>query len=252
MMGSLSVEALGLLIAAPFIGSFLGVLAKRLPRGEDVVAGHSRCEQCHHQLGPADLVPLVSWGIARGRCRHCGVWTGTFYPGMELGALCVVLWAIATVEASALVITVLLGWTLLCLAVMDVRSLMLADVLTLPLIPAGLGMSLWFSPQMFWMHGVAALLGAGILAALALGYRHVRGHEGLGFGDVKLCAAAGAWCGPLGLGSVLLWAVVVNAAMVLAQAHGRQQIAADTKVPFGAGLATGIWLTWLYGPLSIV
>lgn len=252
MTGSLSFEALGLLLSAPFVGSFLGVLAKRLPRGEDVVMGRSHCQHCLNRLGPADLVPLLSWGIARGRCRHCGVWTGTFYPAMELGAVCVAVWAIAAVDPSALLVTVLLGWTLFCLAVMDMRSLFLADVLTLPLIPAGLGVCLWFSPQDTFSHVMAALAGAAMLGAVAWGYQRVRGRDGLGFGDVKLFAGAGAWCGPLGLGSVLLWAVVVNAGLLLIQANRRQQVAADTKVPFGIGLATGIWLTWLYGPLSIV
>ncbi len=252
MMDSLSVEALSLLLVAPFVGSFLGVLAMRLPRGEDVVCGRSHCLHCHHVLGPADLVPLFSWAVARGRCRHCGSWIGAVYPAIEVGSLCVVIWAIAVVEPSVLLVTVLLGWVLLCLSVMDVRSLVLADALTLPLVPAGLGVCLWFSPQEIWEHALAALGGGVILAAVALGYRRLRGRDGLGLGDVKLFAAAGAWCGPLGLGSVLLWAVVVNAVMLLADGRGRIRVEADTKVPFGAGLAAGIWLTWLHGPLSIV
>jgi leader peptidase (prepilin peptidase)/N-methyltransferase len=252
MTDSLSFEALSLLVVAPFVGSFLGVLALRLPHGENVVTGRSHCRDCRSVLGPIDLVPLLSWTMAQGRCRHCDAPVGAFYPAVELGALGVVIWAIAAVEPSALVVTVLLGWTLLCLAVMDVRSLVLADVLTLPLIVAGLGVCLWFSPEETGGHVMAALAAGALLAAVALGYRHLRGREGLGLGDVKLFAAAGAWCGPLGLGPVLLWAVVVNAALLLVQGRGRLEIASDTKVPFGAGLAAGIWLTWLYGPLSIV
>jgi len=251
-MDNLSVEAVSLLLVAPFVGSFLGVLAIRLPRGEDVVTGRSRCSDCHHILGPVDLVPLLSWAMVRGRCRHCGSHIDTVYPAIELGSLCVVIWAIAVVDPAAVLVTVLLGWVLLCLAVMDARSLVLADALTLPLVLAGLGVCAWFSPQVIWEHVLAALGGGVILSAVALGYRRVRGRDGLGLGDVKLFAAAGAWCGPLGLGSVLLWAVVVNAVMLLAERRRRFRVTADTKVPFGSGLAAGIWLTWLHGPLSIV
>jgi leader peptidase (prepilin peptidase)/N-methyltransferase len=96
------------------------------------------------------------------------------------------------------------------------------------------------------------LAAATILACLAVAYRHLRERDGLGYGDVKLFAAAGAWTGPMGLGTVLLWAVVVNVALLLAGRLAGQQVAAETKVPVGTGLAAGLWLTWLYGPLSII
>ena len=60
-----------LLIVAPFIGSFLGTLAMRLPAGDAPVFGRSRCDHCRHNLGALDLVPVLSWAAAGGRCRHC-------------------------------------------------------------------------------------------------------------------------------------------------------------------------------------
>jgi leader peptidase (prepilin peptidase)/N-methyltransferase len=171
---------------------------------------------------------------------------------MELAALGVVIWAAAVVDEGVLVVTVLLGWALLSLAAMDARSFFLSDVLTLPLIPAGLAVCFWLEPQAVWEHALAALAAATILACLAVAYRHLRERDGLGYGDVKLFAAAGAWTGPMGLGTVLLWAVVVNVALLLAGRLAGQQVAAETKVPVGTGLAAGLWLTWLYGPLSII
>ena len=60
------------LLAAPFIGSFLGVLVRRLPRGEPVAWERSRCESCGTALTARDMVPLVSFLLLRGRCRACG------------------------------------------------------------------------------------------------------------------------------------------------------------------------------------
>ena len=252
MMDGLSLEAVFLLLAAPFVGSFLCVLVLRLPLGEDVVWGRSRCPSCKHDLAARDLIPLVSWVMARGRCRYCGTRLGYLYPVMELAALGVVLWTVAVVDEGVVAVTVLLGWALLSLAAMDLRSFFLSDAVTLPLIPAGLAVCYWLEPQAVWQHALAALAAAAILACLAFAYRRLRERDGLGYGDVKLFAAAGAWTGAMGLGTVLLWAVVVNVALLLAGRLAGQQVSAETKVPVGTGLAAGLWLTWLYGPLSIL
>ncbi|MDJ0971368.1 MAG: prepilin peptidase, partial [Kiloniellales bacterium] len=75
-----------LLLISPFVGSFLGVLVLRLPRGEGVVAGRSRCPHCRTTLGAVDLVPLLSYLLRGGRCRHCGARLSWLYPGIELAA----------------------------------------------------------------------------------------------------------------------------------------------------------------------
>ncbi len=69
-------------LIAPFVGSFLGVLAVRLPAGRPVMAGRSHCPDCNATLGVADLVPLVSWLAARGRCRHCGAPIDRLHPAI--------------------------------------------------------------------------------------------------------------------------------------------------------------------------
>ena len=79
-----------------FVGSFLGVLVRRLPEGQPIAWGRSRCEYCGAALAVRDLVPLFSWLAAKGRCRFCGHPLGWFYPGIELAALAVALVAIAS------------------------------------------------------------------------------------------------------------------------------------------------------------
>ena len=237
------------LMVAPFIGSFLGVLVERLPKGQDVIAGRSRCTACGRTLSPMELVPVFSWLIQRGRCRGCGTPLGLFHPFMELAAAGVVLWTYAIVGPDAQAVTLVLGWTLLALAVMDARDLFLSDALTLPLIPAGLAFAWWLDPVVPWANIVGAVAGFGLVSGIALLYRAMRGREGLGFGDAKLMAGAGAWTGWEGLGTVLFLGVAVSFVILLVMRLGGKQLDAGTKVPLGTGLAVGIWLTWLYGPL---
>ena len=88
-------------------------------------------------LGARDLVPLFSWLLLKGRCRHCGAKLGAFYPLTELAALGIALWALLILPSHLVWPTAALGWALLALAVIDAHHLILPDVLTLPLIPAG-------------------------------------------------------------------------------------------------------------------
>ena len=81
------------LLAAPFVGSVLGVLILRLPAGRPVVLARSACEDCGAALQPQDLVPLLSYAALRGRCRRCGHPIGWFHPAVELAALAVAAWA---------------------------------------------------------------------------------------------------------------------------------------------------------------
>lgn len=237
------------LVAAPVVGSFLGVLIVRLPEGEGVILGRSRCRTCAHPLGPVDLIPLVGWLVRRGLCRHCGAAIGAFYPGIELAAIGVAGWAALAVPEAMIWPTVLLGWTLLALAAIDVRAMILPDVLTLPLVGAGLAVAWRLDPETLPAHGLAAALGWTVFRAIGALYARVRGREGLGRGDAKLMAAAGAWVSWPGLPGVVLLAAVAALGAVALTAAGGQRVGRMTAIPFGPFLALGLWLTWLYGPL---
>lgn len=238
-------------IAAPFIGSFLSVLAVRLPRGEDVIVSRSRCRGCGRTLSAAELLPLVSWVLQKGRCRGCGAAVSPLYPVMELGALFLVVWASFVVSGAVLWATVALGWTLLALAAMDVRDFILADVLTLPLVAAGLAVAWWLDAAGFHWHVLGAATGFTLMVAAAWGYKAIRGREGLGFGDAKLMAAAGAWTSIEGVGTVLLYAALVGLGIAAVWRLAGREVDATMPIPLGAGIAAGLWLTWLYGPLLL-
>ncbi|MBL8660779.1 MAG: prepilin peptidase [Rhodospirillales bacterium] len=237
------------LIAAPIVGSFLGVLVVRLPEGEGVVLGRSRCRSCNNPLGPVDLVPLFGWLLRRGRCRYCGARISLLYPAIEIAAILVVVWAAPVVPGDALWASAILGWTLVALAAIDLRVLILPDALTLPLAAIGLFMVWQMTPEALPSHVVGAGLGWMSFRLLAALYARVRGRAGLGHGDAKLMAAAGAWVGWQALPTVVLFAALAALAAVALSAGVGRRIDATTRIPFGPFLALGLWLTWLYGPL---
>ena len=235
-----------LLLMAPIFGSFLGVLVLRLPRGEAVGAARSRCESCAHMLHARDLVPLLSYVVQRGRCRYCGAAIGRFHPAAEITAMAIVVWAATVDDGGRLIAGCALGWLLLALAACDWRSFRLPDALTLPLILLGLFTTWWLDPDQAPDHAVAAALGYLGFRALAWAYRRWRGREGLGQGDAKLLAGAGAWLGVAALPDVILFAALAGLAMAVALKLRGRAVGARTMLPFGPCLALATWLLWLY------
>ncbi len=240
------------LLLSPFIGSFLGVLVRRLPRGLPVALARSRCEACGRTLDARDMVPIASFLILRGRCRGCRVRIAPMHLGIELAAMGVALWAVLALtkteaDSVRLWLACGLGWTLLALAWIDWDHLRLPDVLTLPLVVAGLGATLLLDPGAAPEHAAAAALGYLALRGLAVGYRALRGRDGLGAGDAKLLAAAGAWVGVEALPAVVLGAALFGIGLALAGRLRGRAVSRATPIPFGPGLCAALWLAWLYG-----
>jgi leader peptidase (prepilin peptidase) / N-methyltransferase len=242
-------SAVVLVVIAPFVGSFLGTVIRRLPEGRPLLLGRSECEHCHRTLTWRDLVPVVSWLAARGRCRQCGAAIGAFYPAVELAALAVALWSVAVTPGWIAWAGAGLGWTLLTLAWIDGRHQLLPDALTLPLGAAGLAVAGLIDPGRLLHHGIGVVAGFGALAGLAWLYRRVRGRSGLGGGDAKLLGALGAWVGWWGLPTIVVYAALSGLVVALAMAARGERIALGHRLPFGPHLCLGGWLVWLYGPL---
>ena len=240
-----------LLLAAPCAGSFLGLVADRLPRGGSVVMGRSRCDACLRPLAARDLVPVVGWALNRGRCRNCGARVSALYPLLELGALLAALWSVLVLPGWLAFAGALFGWLLLALALIDARAGILPDRLTLPLLAAGLAVAGIFYPERL----PEQLLGAGLGFALLWGagrvYRRLRGRDGLGEGDAVFLAAIGAWVGWQGLASVVLLAAAAGLAFALLRGARRGGLSGSEALAFGPFLALGAWLVWLYGPIGL-
>ena len=239
------------MILAVVIGSFLGVVVRRLPQGRPIIWSRSRCEFCQAALTTRDLLPLISWALARGRCRRCGHSLGWFYPAIEIAAAMVALLALAVDGTSRVGLDCLLGWWLLALAWIDLRHRVLPDTLTLPLIAVGLAAAALSDPGRLLDHALGALFGYLALRVTALGYRVVRGREGLGGGDAKLLGAAGAWLGLAAMPQVILGAALVALATVGALWLGGVRLGAQSAIPFGPFIALLTWAIWLFGPLPL-
>jgi leader peptidase (prepilin peptidase)/N-methyltransferase len=235
---------------APFIGSWLGVLIRRLPAGRPVVLGRSGCEHCGHVLGPAELLPLLSFVLQRGRCRACGARLGWFYPATELASLAVALAAFWANDGDGYVwIDAALGWTLLCAGWIDAETLRLPDSMTLPLILAGLAVSWLEQPQSIYNHAAAAALGYLAFRLLDVAYYALRQRHGLGQGDAKLLAAAGAWLGLAALPDVVVIAALLGIGfIVLSRRSGG--VSGTRMIAFGPALALAFFLSRLFAVMA--
>lgn len=251
MANYLQSDVIFLILIALCVGSFLGVLVERLPARRKLMWDRSACPYCGRRLSIRDLIPLIGWLINRGQCRSCKHRLGLFYPAIEFMAVLVALWAVAVVPGWPAWATCVLGWMLLALAAIDARHFLLPDSLTLPLIVVGLLVAWFLDPKSIMDHGIGAALGFFLLALVAAAYHRLRGREGIGLGDAKLLASAGAWLGWQALPSVVLIASATGLAGALIQARLTGRLDEKRPIPFGPYLAGGFWLVWLYGPIGI-
>jgi leader peptidase (prepilin peptidase)/N-methyltransferase len=240
---------IALLIISPFIGSFAGLLATRLPERRNVLTGRSVCGTCNHTLTAVDLVPILSWTFLKGRCRYCGASLGFFYPAVEIAALLLTLWAATQTTGLALAASCVFGWILLTLALSDWLYFVLPNALTLVLLVTGLAASYGLDREALPGHVVAAVAGFLVFAAIDLVYRALRGRVGLGLGDAKLMAGIGAWLGWQGFPTVVVLAGALGLLLVLSRSLVGKGVTATDRLPFGAFLAAAAWIVWLYGPL---
>jgi leader peptidase (prepilin peptidase)/N-methyltransferase len=233
------------------VGSFLATLAARSDSGfAGLWLGRSRCPACHAGLTAGELLPLVSFLALRGRCRHCGSHIAPAYPLTELASAAVGLLPALILPAAPAMLAALLGWWLLGLALIDLRTFRLPDVMTLPLLTMGLLLA-WLQPPGLPMPPLAdsAIAAAGgwlALAVVAIGYSRLRGREGLGMGDAKLCAAAGAWLGVASMPWLVLLAALMGLALALLL---HRRLEATSAIPFGPPLALAFWLLFLFATI---
>jgi len=230
------------------LGSYLNVVIYRLPRDLSTVLPRSRCPACGGLIAARDNIPLLSYLLLRGRCRHCAVRISPLYPTVEAltGALFLLSYLRfgLTPDAAAAALFVCL---MLVLAVIDAEHLLLPDLITLPGIVVGLAISHWVSWTDLLSSALGAALGAGFLYALWWIWYWVRKEEGLGLGDVKMLAMVGAFLGWKGVLITLFFGSVAGSVVGLGVlALGRGDL--KSKLPFGTFLALGGLIALFMGP----
>jgi leader peptidase (prepilin peptidase)/N-methyltransferase len=227
------------------IGSFLNVVIWRVPRGESIVRPPSHCPGCDEPIAPRDNVPVLSWLILRGKCRHCGTGISARYPAVELATAA--LWVALAAKIGlhpALPAYLYLGAISIALALIDLEHYRLPDPLTLPSYPVGLVLLLVAAiANSDWWAYERALIG---MAALFAFYDVVAfvAPKGMGGGDVKLSGVLGLYLGWLGwsqlaVGAFMAFLVggIVSIGLVLFAGAGRK-----TRVPFGPFMIVGAFI----------
>jgi leader peptidase (prepilin peptidase)/N-methyltransferase len=231
MAQAIIAAALGGLI----IGSFLNVVAYRLPRGESLVHPRSRCPGCGTQLRAIDNIPVVSWLVLRGRCHHCGAAVSARYPLVELTTAGLYVAVVASQDdAVRIVLGLLLVTALVPITLIDLDRRIIPNLITGPAALAALvaiaALDTDFLPEAL----IAAAAGGGFFLVAAVLYP-----RGMGMGDVKLAGMLGAYLGRAVAPAILIAliaGVVVGAAIIARKGatEGRK-----TAVPFGPFLALG-------------
>ncbi|HOV87580.1 MAG TPA: prepilin peptidase [Syntrophobacteraceae bacterium] len=221
------------------LGSFFNVIIHRLPGKGSIVHPGSHCPRCGHPIAFYDNIPLLSFLVLGGRCRHCRERISLRYPLVEVltGVLTLVLFRTYG-PLPQFFIETLFVYLLILIAFIDLDTYLIPDVLSLSGIVAGLALS-FFTPRLSWVDSLLGiLLGGGFLYLIAVGYQVLRHKEGMGGGDIKLLAMIGAFVGLPGVVfTVLAASVVGTAAGVWVMVRSRQGLSA--MLPFGPFLSLG-------------
>jgi leader peptidase (prepilin peptidase)/N-methyltransferase len=232
----MGVEALIAFVAGAFAGSFVTVLAHRVPQGEGFVAGRSRCPECGAQIAAYDNVPIVSWLLLRGRCRGCGAPISARYPLTEAGLGAVwagTVLALGTDDTGELVLGLVLCAVLVAITLTDLELRIIPNAFVLAGAVAGIAIVLGFDLGDLDQRAIAVAAAGGAFLLIALAYP-----RGMGMGDAKLVAMMGIYLGRSIAPAVLVGLLagsVVGVAMIAR--HGSE--ARKSAVPFGPFLALG-------------
>jgi leader peptidase (prepilin peptidase) / N-methyltransferase len=225
-----------LFVCGCLLGSFITVVAYRLPRGEGFIAGRSRCPSCGAQIGARDNIPVLSWLLLRGRCRNCGERISPRYPLAEagLGALWAVTYLILGDEdGGRLALGLVFCAVLVAITLTDLDLRRIPNAIVAAGAVAALGILIGTDPDSIPENLLAAAIGGVAMGVIALAYP-----RGMGMGDAKLVAMMGLYLGRALAPAVLvglLTGAVVGAALIAR--HGAA--ARKRAIPFGPFLALG-------------
>lgn len=247
MIDEIVVVAFAALVGA-LIGSFLNVCILRLPANQSIVRPPSRCPRCGEGVRWYDNIPVLSWLLLRGRCRHCGNPISIQYPLIELATA--LLWAWMAYRYSlewealraALFLTILLG-----IAMTDAREYIIPDEFSIGGLVIGLLLSVVHGFEGLYPAGLGAAVGFATLWVIAVVGKKAFGKEAMGGGDIKMMAMVGAFVGWRGVFLTIFLGSVVGTLI-----FGPLALIGKKKdVPFGIFLALGAFVTFLWGDLVL-
>ena len=231
----MAVAVIAAVVAGLLIGSFLNVVVYRLPRGESLLRPRSRCPGCGTAIAPYDNVPVVSWLLLRGRCRHCRAAISARYPLVEATtAILYALVVLAKDDAVEIALGLLLVTALVPITLIDLDLRLIPNRITLPAAVAALIAGVVFDVSFVPEQLIAGAAAGGFFLLAALAYP-----RGMGMGDVKLAGMLGLYLGRAVAPAIFvaLIAGVVVGGVIVARVGARA--GRRTAVPFGPFLALG-------------
>jgi leader peptidase (prepilin peptidase) / N-methyltransferase len=217
------------------VGSFLTVVAHRVPRGESIVGPRSRCPACGVQIAAYDNIPVFSWLLLHGRARCCGAQISPRYPlteltvGLLFAAVVLVLWD----EPGEVALGLLFVSTLVAVTLTDLELRLIPNKILLVSALLGVAVAAAVDPGSLPERAIAAAAAGGLLFAAALAYP-----RGMGLGDVKLAAVMGLYLGR-NVAPAIFVALLAGAAVGLAMIAREGAGARKKGIPFGPFLALG-------------
>ena len=256
-----------LFIFGLFIGSFLGVLVDRMPRNETFVKGHSYCEFCKKELKVKDLIPVLSFIFTKGKCRYCHVSLPYFYPIIEISTgILFVLTYIFTISnfkflisnevlnpqfLIALIYYLIIVSMFVVVFFMDLKYGIILNKILLPLIAIILGYSFIFNPESLIINLVCGVLAFLFFLLIALGFKFVRGKDGMGGGDIKLAFVLGLFLGFPNIILALYLAFLTGAIVGIILILWKKKNLKNTSLPFGPFLILGAIICLFFGNLIL-
>ncbi|MBX9801992.1 MAG: A24 family peptidase [Caulobacteraceae bacterium] len=227
------------------VGCFLGLVSVRWPADEDVAIGRSHCRACLRTLPWSDLVPVASYLWTRGRCRTCAAPIPIKYPLIELAAGGLGVWAaLAGSTVTEAILTALLGWQLLLIAVIDLEHHWRPSRLALPLLVSGVIAAAVMDRLTVLDAIIGAAVGFATLRSFRMIYRRRLGRDDLGDGAPLLAAAVGAWMGWRHLPPLLLAFWFVGLASVIVKSLLTKPATGGARMRFGPLLAIATFAVW--------
>jgi len=225
------------------IGSFLNVVAYRLPRGESLAFPASRCPACESPIRPYDNLPVLSWLLLRGRCRDCGAAISARYPLVELATA--ILFAAVVLSGGgdgSIALGLALVTMLIPVTAIDLEHRIVPNRILAPSAVVALVVLAVAQPDLLPEHLLAA--GGAFLFLLLAALAHP---AGMGMGDVKLAGTLGLYLG-LAIVPALVVAFLAGSAVGLAMLAREGRAARKRGVPFAPFLALGALVALFAGP----
>jgi leader peptidase (prepilin peptidase)/N-methyltransferase len=228
------------------IGSFLNVCIIRLPKEESIIFPSSHCPQCNSPIKVYDNIPLISYFLLGGKCRHCHKSISLQYPLVEaVTMLCSLFLFLRFGPSLSFILYFSFVAALIAITVIDLYHQIIPDVISLPGIGIGLLASLLIPQTTFWSSLIGILLGGGSFFLIATLYQWLFKREGMGGGDVKLLAMIGAFLGWKGvILTILLSSLIGSITGILVMTLKGKDF--KYAIPFGPFLSIGAVITLFY------